>query len=261
MPKFSADGATIHYEVSGSGPPLLLIAGIASDSSSWRPLAPLLSRRFTVIALDNRGSGRSLAAGPLAIPNMVADCAALLDHLGFPVADVVGHSMGGMIGLRLAAGHPARVRRLVTMTAGGRIGAKERALFHEMERLYSGGMQPQRWFRLLFQWLFSEPFFASDGMVAAAAEASSNYPFRQSPADFARQIDAVESMAALDRPAVQCPVLAIAAGLDILTPVAAVRAAHEGIADLRVMVIDNAAHSIHWEAPEAVAAAIIEFLT
>jgi aminoacrylate hydrolase len=260
MTQFPRDGASIHYEAEGRGPPLLMVAGIASDGASWRPLVPLLAPHFSLLLIDNRGSGRSTAEGALTLDDMVADCVGLLDHLGLARVDVLGHSMGGLIGLNLAARHPERVRRLVTMTCGDRIGAKERILCQDMARLHGESMRPQSWFRLLFQWLFSEPFFADEKQVAAAAEASTAYVFRQSPADFARQVAAVDGLAPFDRAAVRCPTLAIAAGLDILVPPAAVLAGHAGIADLTAIVIEGAAHSVHWEAPGRVAAAVLEFL-
>src|SRR5690606_35934259 len=120
MPDFDNNGARVHYELVGSGPPLLMLAGIASDGASWGPLTPLLADRFRLILVDNRGSGRTVTRGetPLAIADMADDAAALLDRLGIAEAAVVGHSLGGLLGLLLAARHPARVRRLVTMTTG-----------------------------------------------------------------------------------------------------------------------------------------------
>ena len=58
MPQFERPGASIHYEVTGNGPPLLLIAGTASDNASWGPLIPPLSEQFRLIMIDNRGSGK-----------------------------------------------------------------------------------------------------------------------------------------------------------------------------------------------------------
>lgn len=260
MPQFEREGASLHYEVDGQGPPLLMIAGIASDSASWRPLVPLLAPHFRLLRIDNRGSGRSDASGSLAIADMVEDCAALLDHLGLKQANVIGHSMGGLIGLRLAAGHPERVRRLVSMSCSDRIDAKNRTLFFDLARLYGGPIAPQDWFRLLFQWLFSEAFFASEANVAAAAEASVAYPFRQSPENFARQVAAVHALPPLDVTAVRCPTLAVAGGLDILVPPARVLAGHAAIPELSTIIIEQAAHSVHWEAPEQVARAVLEFL-
>lgn len=257
MPQFQHAGATIHYETAGSGPPLLLIAGTASDSASWGPLPPLLPGRQLIMP-DNRGSGRTQCEGPFEIDDIVADTAALLDHLGIAEADVAGHSLGGMIGLRLAARHPERVRRLVTLTSGNIPGAKERVLFRDMERHYFT-MPPEDWFRLLFQWLFSSPFFADEANIAAAAAASTAYPWRQSPENFARQVKAIDRMAAEDLRRVKCPVLAVAGSLDLLVPPATVTAGHQGVRNLTLATFP-AAHSIHWEAPQAVADAINGFL-
>jgi pimeloyl-ACP methyl ester carboxylesterase len=258
MPDFDNNGARIHYELVGSGPPLLMIAGIASDGASWGPLTPLLAERHRLILIDNRGCGRTRAEGPLAIADMVGDCVALLERLGIAEASVVGHSLGGIIGLLIASRHPGRVRRLVTMTSGG-IHPKTRTLFEDLARIYPR-VEPQDYFRLLFQWLFSEPFFANPASVAAAAAGSVLYPFRQSPADFARQVEALQTVPAIDKAAIACPVLALAAGRDLLGPPEAVMALHAGIADHRVEMIPDAAHSIHWEATEAVAQKVLGFL-
>ena len=258
MPQFEHDRASIHYEIVGEGKPLLLIAGIASDGASWGPLVPLLAGR-RLILIDNRGCGQTRVEGPIEIGEMADDCAALLDHLGLGAVDVVGHSLGGHIALDLAARHPAHVARLMTLTSGS-ISAASRVLFHDMARLYFT-MVPQDWFRLLYQWLFSEPFFIDEANVAAAAEGSTGYAHRQSPGDFARQVAAIDRAGVLDLASVRSPTLAVAAELDLLALAKAVRAMHAGIADVRFVTIEGAAHSIHWEKPAETAAAIGSFLS
>ena len=258
MPQFENDRATVHYEILGEGPPLLLIAGTASDGASWGPLLPLLPGR-QLILIDNRGSGRTRVEGPIEASEMANDCAALIAHLGLGAVDVVGHSLGGSIGLLLAATHPDKVARLVTLTSGT-ISNAARVLFEDMARLYFT-MVPQDWFRLLYQWLFSDPFFADDANVAAAAAGSTAYAFRQSPGDFARQVAAIERFPAVHASRVNCPVLAVAAEFDLLAPVVAVRAMHAGIASVQYATIAGAAHSVHWEKPRETAAAIVGFLS
>jgi pimeloyl-ACP methyl ester carboxylesterase len=258
MPDFDNNGARIHYDLLGSGPPLLLIAGIASDGASWQPLVPHLAGHHRLILIDNRGAGRSKAEGPLALEDMAGDCAALLDRLGIAKADVVGHSMGGMLGLLLAALHPHRVQRLVTM-ASGAVPAQKRVLLNDLARLYATTPAAD-WFRLLFQWLFSEPFFADERAVSDAATASAAYPFRQSPGDFARQVAAVDRLTMPDLSPVTAPVLAVTAELDLMVTAKSVAALHAGVTNLTNVTIPNAAHSVHWEAPEAVGAAIRGFL-
>jgi len=191
MSQFENGAASIHYEIIGEGDPLLLIAGTASDAASWGPLLPLLTGR-QLILIDNRGSGQTRVEGPIAIGEMADDCAALLDHLGLGSVDVAGHSLGGFIGLMLAAKRKQQVQRLVTLTTGV-IPPSKRVLFRDMARLYFT-MAPEDWFRLLYQWLFSDPFFADEAKIAAAAAGSAGYRFRQSPGDFARQVAAIDSL-------------------------------------------------------------------
>jgi pimeloyl-ACP methyl ester carboxylesterase len=258
MPDFDNNGASVHYELVGSGPPLLMIAGTASDGASWGPLTPLLADRFRLILIDNRGSGRTRCEGPITIPEIVGDCLALVDRLGIGQVGVVGHSLGGFLGLQLAAEHPTKVTRLVTM-ASGVLTPKERALLRDMARV-NFTMPPDDWFRLFYQWLFSAPFFADEASVTAAAEASTAYPYRQSPGDFARQVAAIERTEPTDLSHVRCPVLALAGELDLLSPPNSVAALHRPIKDLIYAEIARAARSLHWEAPEAVAKEIVGFL-
>ena len=105
MPQFEHNRASIHYESVGEGKPLLFIAGTASDGASWSPILPLLRGR-RLILIDNRGSGRTKVEGPIEIAEMADDAAALLAHLGLAQVDVLGHSLGGFIGLLLALKHP-----------------------------------------------------------------------------------------------------------------------------------------------------------
>lgn len=102
------DGWTVAYRRAGTGPPLLLLHATLSSSSQLQPLADRLARRFTVVAVDRRGSGASQPpAGTLPAAIDVAvhldDLAAILvrEQLGPVLA--VGHSYGGCLALELAA--------------------------------------------------------------------------------------------------------------------------------------------------------------
>ncbi|CAG0973000.1 partial Putative non-heme bromoperoxidase BpoC, partial [Gammaproteobacteria bacterium] len=79
MPTLDLPDLSLHYEDRGSGPPLLLVAGLASDSFSWLPVATPLAARFRTIMPDNRGVGRTRPQdGPCSIDAIADDCAALL---------------------------------------------------------------------------------------------------------------------------------------------------------------------------------------
>ena len=109
-------GAELYYEVTGSGPVLLLIPGGTADADDFARVASPLAERYTVIRYDPRGISRSRLSGPAAdVPVAVhaADAQRLLQATGGEPAYVYGSSGGGVIGLALAARHPGSVRALV----------------------------------------------------------------------------------------------------------------------------------------------------
>lgn len=113
-------GATLYYELRGSGPVLLCITGGPTDAGMFADLAESLADRYTVVTYDQRGHSRSPLAGePEDIPVALHayDAAALLVAVGGGPAYVYGNSGGGTIGLELAARHPELVRTLVAHEA------------------------------------------------------------------------------------------------------------------------------------------------
>ncbi|MCB1520627.1 MAG: alpha/beta hydrolase [Hyphomicrobiaceae bacterium] len=120
MRSFSSDGVEIAYMDEGAGAPVLLIHGFASNiatnwvSTSW--VGYLKGKGYRVIALDNRGHGRSQKLYELSeygAPLMAEDARRLLDHLGIAAANVMGYSMGARISAFLALNHPDRVSSVV----------------------------------------------------------------------------------------------------------------------------------------------------
>ncbi|MEU8531337.1 alpha/beta fold hydrolase [Streptomyces sp. NPDC048629] len=110
-------GATLHYEVRGSGPVLLLIPGGAGDAGLYAGMAPGLAERYTVVSYDQRGMSRSPLDGPVGDQRVEvwADDARRLLDLVAPdeEADVLGCSSGAIVALTLLARHPGRLRRVV----------------------------------------------------------------------------------------------------------------------------------------------------
>jgi predicted RNA polymerase sigma factor/pimeloyl-ACP methyl ester carboxylesterase len=110
-------GATLYYEVQGSGPVLLLICGGIYDARTYAGLAERLADRYTVITYDRRGNSRSPLDGlpeQLSFEVQADDAYRLLTSVGSDdPAYVFGNSSGAMFGLELAARHPGRVRTVV----------------------------------------------------------------------------------------------------------------------------------------------------
>jgi pimeloyl-ACP methyl ester carboxylesterase len=109
-------GATLYFEIRGSGPVLLCISGGPTDAGLFGDLAERLADRYTVVSYDQRGHSRSELDGePEDIPVAVHadDAAAILAAVSNEPAYVYGSSGGGTIGLELVARHPGLVRTLV----------------------------------------------------------------------------------------------------------------------------------------------------
>lgn len=107
----------IYYEIHGDGEPLCLIPGLANDVSDLQVMIRLLSRKYRVIAFDNRGVGRTDKPDiPYSIEMMADDAAGLLKALEIAQAHVLGISMGGRIATALTLGHPELVRSLILVS-------------------------------------------------------------------------------------------------------------------------------------------------
>jgi len=120
VPEFSSDGVAINFIDEGTGDPVLLIHGFASNiAANWVDpgwVRHLTRAGYRAIAMDNRGHGASQKlydTSDYSAPLMAEDARRLLDHLEIARADVIGYSMGARIGAFLALAHPGRVRSLV----------------------------------------------------------------------------------------------------------------------------------------------------
>jgi len=96
-----------------AAPPLVLLHALGEDGSDWGNVAPAFARDWRVYAPDLRGHGRSDWPGEYSVPLMLADVLALLDVLALDRADLIGHSLGGMVAYLLAAEHPERIGQLI----------------------------------------------------------------------------------------------------------------------------------------------------
>lgn len=106
-------GVELYYKEAGAGTPLLLIPGGSGDADSWFGSFERLAQRHRVIAYDRRGHTRSSGSPSSDLHQHAEDAAALLTQLRAAPATVVGWSIGGVLALDLAMGHPELVRSLV----------------------------------------------------------------------------------------------------------------------------------------------------
>ncbi len=119
--RLETPGAVISLRRGGKGPPLLLLHGYPQTHVMWHKLAPALAERFTVICPDLRGYGDS--AKPPGGPDhagyskraMAADQVEVMEKLGFPRFQVVGHDRGARVVHRLCLDHGERVERAAVL--------------------------------------------------------------------------------------------------------------------------------------------------
>jgi pimeloyl-ACP methyl ester carboxylesterase len=112
------DGITLHYLTAGQGPAVILLHGYTQTSRMWRPIIPMLSQKFMVIAPDLPGIGESsIPQDGLDMKTAAIRIHALAKSLGIQKAEVVGHDIGLMVAYAYAAQFPAETEKLALLDA------------------------------------------------------------------------------------------------------------------------------------------------
>jgi len=259
----------MYYEEHGdpAAEPVLLIMGFTSNAAAWAPQIPALAERYHVIAFDNRGSGRTTQPdAPYTVPQMAADAAALLDHLGIASAHVVGASMGGMIAQEFALRYPRRVRSLVLActTPGGPHSAGHDALMAATDEglaldTMESAMSPERVKEMLEQ-LFTPEYIANPGpgfgqMIASTVQ------FPPTIAGLKGQTLAIRAHDTWDRlPRIVAPTLVIAGDADPLIDPENSRILAARIPGAELVLLPGQRHGFTAEKPEETNRAILDFL-
>ncbi len=262
MPRLNVNDIALYYETHGDGVPLLLIAGLASDSQSWQPIIGELSSHCRVITVDNRGAGRTDPLGiQMSIHAMAADCIALVKHLGLKSVTMLGHSMGGFVAQECAIHYPEYVDKLILAATSSSNSRRNNDLFSYWASLLESGLDLKLWFRGIFYWIFSAHFFEDEKAVEEAVRFAVEYPYPQSPLAFRNQVNAIAGFNCADRlQQIRARTLVIGASADLLFPAQTCASLAGKIPGAVFAGIDNAAHSIHLENPGAFTRTVLDFL-
>jgi pimeloyl-ACP methyl ester carboxylesterase len=269
---------TIHeqrvtYRTAGEGPVVLLIHGMAGSAATWKQVMPRLSERFTVVAPDLLGHGRSdKPAGDYSLGSFASQLRDLLVVLGHERTTVVGQSLGGGVAMQFAYQYPERCERLVLVGSGGlgrevnpllrflslpgseavlRLGcaASVRGAIHSVGRLASRvGLRPAPVVAELWR---SYASLADDATRRA----------------FLRTLRAVvdprgQAVSAANRLhlAGEVPTLIVWGDADPIIPVEHAHAAHAWIPGSRLEIFEGVGHYPHCEAPERFVEVLTEFI-
>jgi pimeloyl-ACP methyl ester carboxylesterase len=260
-------GARLRYFVGGEGPPLLLVHGLGGAAWNWVELVPLLASRFRLLVPDLPGHGGSSPLPAAPTLNPFADAvAAMAERERMVPAAVVGHSLGGVVALRLALRRPDAVRALVLAAAAGissalrfretavtlLVLARPARLVAPHRRLIA--RVPLLRYPVLGYWEVSDPPALSpravEGFLAGPA-------LHTDIGDAGRALIADDPRPELDR--VRCPTLVLWGARDRMVPLDdGLEYARRLRASLRV--IPDCGHLLVGERPDACADAIETFL-
>lgn len=255
MPAVKVKGDSLHYEVEGAGPPLLLVHGFPFSSRMWRAQLSGLKDVCQLITPDLRGFGKSSASGPATMELYAADCFAILDALKLETAFVGGLSMGGYVAMAMLRVDAGRVRGLVLMDtqAGADDDAGKQKREENARRVEAEGIS-----FLVDQML---PKLVSTGSAPAVREELRAIMLEQKPAGVASALRAMaqrpDSKDVLSR--FSGPSLVIVGTEDEVTPVTKAMQLRDVLAGSGLVTIPGAGHYANLEAPEAVNATLREF--
>ena len=261
MPHFKNNKTNIYYELHGSAPPLLLIAGMSSDSKSWQFIMNDLGKNYRLIIFDNRGCGRTEYEGPFTLKDLADDAISLLNFLEFDRVYVVGHSMGGMIAQEVALKYPDRIQKLVLASSCPKLSDKAKDILDDLYNKWLNGFDVTEWFRIMFRWLFTKAAVSNKKFMDAAIIFALSYPYSQTLEGFKQQVDAISAFDAISRiSGINHDTLIVSGSEDILIPAEESKQLLNIGGSTKFKVIEGAAHSIHAEKPGEFVEVVVEFL-
>lgn len=266
MSELRLSDASLYYETHEAAsptqnPPLLLVAGLASDAQSWQPVLEPLRQQRNVILIDNRGSGRTRAPAGTCLRQMAADCIALLDHLSINQADLAGHSMGGFISLNLVRHAPERIRKLVLCNSSARTGARNDLMFTDWADALEAHGATARWYRTFFYWIFTRGFFEDRELVDQSVKLAMSYPYAPDAMSFRSQVLALQGFDAtgwLDT--IKTQTLVLTASEDLIFPPGDDASGLSAMPNAQVQVVPGLAHSLPMQAPKVFSDVVLSFL-
>ncbi|MFK3984688.1 3-oxoadipate enol-lactonase [Micromonospora sp. NPDC050397] len=246
----------LHATLDGpdNAPVLVLGSSLGTTGELWTPQLHALTRRFRVVRYDHAGHGRSaLPPGPYTIDGLGAELLALLDDLGLRRVSYGGLSLGGMLGMWLAAYAPQRVERLALLCTSPLLGpaqgwADRAATVRRDGTGAIAGTVVGRWFTSAFAAARPEVVAGHRAMLAAT------------PADgYAACCEAIGAMDLRpDLPRITAPTLVVAGADDPATPVPHAELIASLIPGARLRVVGSAAHLANVEQPETVTELLLD---
>ncbi|MBK1681342.1 alpha/beta fold hydrolase BchO [Rhodocyclus tenuis] len=259
-----AAGLRWHVQQMGAGPMLLLVHGTGAATHSWRALAPLLARNFTVIAPDLPGHGFTSAApaAGLSLPGMASALTGLLQQLDVAPQIVVGHSAGAAILARMCLDGGISPRALISLNGALLpLTGVPGHLYLPMARLFASlPLMPR-----LVAWRAGNPallkqMLASTGSTIDAEGERCYLQLVRSPRHVAAAIGMMANweLAELERalPRLPVPLVLVVGAIDGTVPPAHAQRVAKRLTQAQIVSLPGLGHLAHEEDPAGVAALI-----
>lgn len=240
---------------------VVLSAGLGGTAAFWKPQIEALAGRLRVIVYDHAGTGsnaRPLAAG-YRIGDMADDVLAILDDAGIERAAVLGHALGGLVGLDLALKAPGRVSGLVLVNAWAKADAHTgRCFAARRELLLKSGIEAY----VAAQPIFLYPsWWLSRNAARVAEEEAHGIAHFQGTDTILKRIDALMSFDVSDRLGeIETPCLVMAARDDVLVPWLCSEQLAAGLPNARLEVVAEGGHGFSVVEPAPFNEAVLDFL-
>ncbi|MHB1432169.1 MAG: alpha/beta fold hydrolase [Streptosporangiaceae bacterium] len=250
-----AAGVSIYTQLAGDGPPIVWVAGLGDDHTSWSQQVLDFTQENLCVTFDNRGIGRSsIPPGPYTTAAMAEDVHELIADLELGPVVAVGSSMGGAICQEWAIRHPEDMRGLVLTNTWGRSDGYLRTLFEHWIALAQDSGQRMLESLLLFS--FGADYLAAHPDIAAEflRSAPPNLEGFAAAATACREHDALDALASLT-----VPTLVVVGDADILTRPALGEEIVRRIPGAELARIP-AGHMLFWERPAEFASAVRNFM-
>jgi 3-oxoadipate enol-lactonase/4-carboxymuconolactone decarboxylase len=248
----------VHHRLDGpsDAPTVLLSNSLGTTLDMWDEQVGPLTEHVRLLRYDHRGHGGSPAPpGPYSIRDLGSDVLELLDHLGIERVSVVGLSLGGMVGMWLAAHHRERVDRLVLCCTSPFLGPGDPWLSRAAQVREHGTAS-------LLPTLFERWF--TDSTRAERPDVIARFTAMLSEADDEGYAGCCEAIAAMDQrddvSRISAPTMLLYGARDPVTPPEAGEVLRQSIADSGLVVVARAAHIANVEQPEAFTRTLIEHL-
>jgi len=250
----------LHYDVKGAGETLLLSSGLGGSCEYWAPQVDELSRKFRVVTYDHAGCGKSSrSVGSRSVTDFAMDMKAVLAASGVSKAHIMGHAVGGMMGLQLALIEANVVQSLVIANGWGAPDPHIKRCFSVRSALLrnSGAVA----------YVEAQPLFLYPAPWISKRDAQLRQSARHAPdhlpveADLLDRIEVFQNYEPSDTPlrALSVPILCTATADDMLVPWTASKALADRLGNGHFVLFPEGGHASSQTDPNTFNTAVAQF--